>query len=73
MSHVSNPRIFSLTVVSSSHASKRYNLCSLESNMDIFMTTNVTELLADEAGNINFPSLGVLQVKELTTKIRTFN
>lgn len=64
--------ILSITVVSSEpDASKRYNLIApqLEANIGYLQGQPMLQnYLVDEAGNINFPSLGVLQVKELTTK-----
>ena len=64
--------ILSITVVSSEpDASKRYNLIApqLEANIGYLQGQPMLQnYLVDEAGNINYPSLGVLQVKELTTK-----
>lgn len=64
--------ILSITVVSSEpDASRRYNLIApqLEANIGYLQGQPMLQnYLVDEEGKINFPSLGVLQVKELTTK-----
>ncbi len=64
--------ILSITVVSSEpDASRRYNLIApqLEANIGYLQSQPMLQnYLVDEEGNINFPSLGVLQVKGLSTK-----
>lgn len=64
--------ILSITVVSSEpDASRRYNLIApqLEANIGYLQGQPMLQnYLVDEDGNINFPSLGALQVKGLSTK-----
>ncbi len=64
--------ILSITVVSSEpDASRRYNLIApqLEANIGYLQGQPMLQnYLVDEEGNINFPSLGMLQVKGLSTK-----
>lgn len=64
--------ILSITVVSSEpEASSRYNLIApqLEANIGYLQGQPMLQnYLVDEEGNINFPSLGTLQVKGLSTK-----
>ena len=64
--------ILSITVVSSEpDASRRYNLIApqLETNIGFLQGQPMLQnYLVDEEGNINFPSLGSLQIKGLSTK-----
>lgn len=64
--------ILSITVVSSEpEASSRFNLIApqMEVNMGYLQGQPMLQnYLVDNEGNINFPSLGVLQVKGLSTK-----
>lgn len=64
--------ILSITVVSSEpDASRRYNLIApqLEANIGYLQGQPMLQnYLVDEDGNINFPSLGMIQVKGLSTK-----
>ena len=64
--------ILSITVVSSEpNASRRYNLIApqLEANIGYLQGQPMLQnYLVDEEGKINFPSLGILQVKGLSTK-----
>lgn len=64
--------ILSITVVSSEpDASRRYNLIApqLESNIGYLQGQPMLQnYLVDDEGNINFPSLGSIHVKGLTTK-----
>lgn len=64
--------ILSITVVSSEpDASRRYNLIApqLEANIGYLQGQPMLQnYLVDETGSINFPSLGTLQVKGLSTK-----
>ncbi|MDD4777217.1 MAG: polysaccharide biosynthesis/export family protein [Fermentimonas sp.] len=64
--------LLSVTVVSSEpDASRRYNLITPQPGTQIgYLQSQPTlqNYLVDEEGNINFPSLGLLQVKGLTTK-----
>ena len=64
--------ILSITVVSSEpDASRRYNLIApqLEANIGYLQGQPMLQnYLVDDEGNINFPSLGILQVNGLSTK-----
>lgn len=64
--------ILSITVVSSEpEASRRYNLISPQTEgitTSIYSQPTLQSYLVNNDGNINFPTLGVLQVKGLTKK-----